>query len=337
MLADLGALDGRAASPAHGRALAALPLHPRLGHMLLRAGPEAAPLAALLAERDPLRGAPPDLALRLAALRDPGRFEAEHPLGLHRPTVERIRDEARRLARGRAASGGRTCPLAEMAALAYPDRIGLRRPGEAPRWLLSGGKGAVMEPGLPLSGARLIVATDLDGDPREAGSGRRRRSPRPTCARCYADRIALARCLRLVAARAAGWWRAGRRGSARWCWPTGPGPTRRPRPWRARRWRGCARSACPGPTAARRLRARIELARGGGADLPDCTDAGLLARAEDWLLPHLGKRRTEADLRALDLTEPLRAVAELGADADAGPPLPRAVRHAARPPGAHRL
>ena len=63
----------------------------------------------------------------------------------------------------------------------------------------------------------------------------------------------------------------------------------------------------PWTEPARRLRARIELARGGGADLPDCSDAGLLARAEDWLLPHLGKRRTEADLRALDLTEPLRA------------------------------
>jgi hypothetical protein len=55
-----------------------------------------------------------------------------------------------------------------MAALAYPDRIGLRRKGDAPRWVLSGGKGAAMDAGTPLSGARLIVATDLDGDPREA-------------------------------------------------------------------------------------------------------------------------------------------------------------------------
>ena len=35
-------------------------------------------------------------------------------------------------------------------------------------------------------------------------------------------------------------------------------------------------------------------------------DQGLLDSAEDWLLPHLGKCRTEADLRALDLTEALR-------------------------------
>ena len=57
---------------AHGKALAALPLHPRLAHMLLRAGADAAPLAALLADRDPLpRAAPVDLNLRLDALRTP--------------------------------------------------------------------------------------------------------------------------------------------------------------------------------------------------------------------------------------------------------------------------
>jgi ATP-dependent helicase HrpB len=33
-----------------------------------------------------------------------------------------------------------------MAALAYPDRIGLRRKGEAPRWVLSGGKGRRWRP-----------------------------------------------------------------------------------------------------------------------------------------------------------------------------------------------
>ncbi|WP_461308402.1 ATP-dependent helicase HrpB, partial [Albidovulum sp.] len=66
LLAALGALDRAGRITDHGRALAALPLHPRLGHMLLRAGRAAAPLAALLAERDPLRGgAPADLALRL--------------------------------------------------------------------------------------------------------------------------------------------------------------------------------------------------------------------------------------------------------------------------------
>ncbi|MFC0813346.1 ATP-dependent helicase HrpB, partial [Paracoccus panacisoli] len=52
LLAGLGALDAAGRITAHGRAMAALPLHPRLAHMLLTAGRGAAPLAALMAELD---------------------------------------------------------------------------------------------------------------------------------------------------------------------------------------------------------------------------------------------------------------------------------------------
>ena len=76
LLADLGALDGAGRITAHGRALAALPLHPRLGHMLTLAGRDAAPLAALMSDRDPLRGAGADLTLRLDLLS--GRLDPPH-------------------------------------------------------------------------------------------------------------------------------------------------------------------------------------------------------------------------------------------------------------------
>jgi hypothetical protein len=52
----------------------------------------------------------------------------------------------------------------------------------------------------------------------------------------------------------------------------------------------------------------VELARGGGTDFPDMTDAALIATLEDWLLPHLGRARTEADLRAFDTTNALKAM-----------------------------
>ncbi|WP_341864304.1 ATP-dependent helicase HrpB [Gymnodinialimonas sp. 57CJ19] len=144
---------------AHGRKLARLPLHPRLAHMVAKGGSGAARLAALLAERDPLRGRGVDLKLRLKALDAPREFNANEGI------IARVRQDAKRLRRYE--DGEKQSPGAQ-AALAYPDRIGLRRPGDQPRYVLSGGKGAVLPDGDGLSGARLIVATDLDGNPREA-------------------------------------------------------------------------------------------------------------------------------------------------------------------------
>ncbi len=300
LLADLGALDGAGRITDHGKRLAALPLHPRLGHMLAVAGPESAPLAALLAERDPLRGEPPDLLARLKAVDRP-------PPQAHRGTIERIRDEAKRLARAVPKGTQAGLSAAQMAALAYPDRIGLRRKGEVPRWVLSGGKGAAMVAGLPLAGARLIVATDLDGDPREAEVRQAVAISEAEVRALYSDRIR---------------WHE----LCEWSRREGKVLARRQerlgalvlddRTWPETPAEAVARAALDGirqiglpwTAAARRFRARVELARGGGAGFPEMTDAALLAGLEDWLLPHLGRARTEADLRALDLTEALRAM-----------------------------
>lgn len=158
LLQSLGALEGGSIT-AHGRKLARLPLHPRLGHMLTKGGPGAARLAALVAERDPIRGRGVDLKLRLKAMDAPREYNADQGV------IARVRQEAKRLKRF---EGGSAQSPGAQAALAYPDRIGLRRAGDQPRYVLSGGKGAVMPDGDALSGTRLIVATDLDGNPREA-------------------------------------------------------------------------------------------------------------------------------------------------------------------------
>jgi ATP-dependent helicase HrpB len=162
LLRLLGALDEENRITAHGKALATLPLHPRLAHMLSIAGKPAAPLAALLADRDPLpRAAPVDLSLRLAALSDPKGFAERSPHTPNRGAVERIRAEAKRLG-ARATPPKEALSPAAMAALAYPDRIGLRRAGDAPRYVLSGGKGAVLARGRPAVGR----AADRGDGPR---------------------------------------------------------------------------------------------------------------------------------------------------------------------------
>ncbi|MEZ5779248.1 MAG: ATP-dependent helicase HrpB [Paracoccaceae bacterium] len=304
LLAGLGALDHDGRITAHGRALTALPLHPRLGHMLVTAGPEAASLAALMAERDPLRGAPADLSLRLAAIRDPKGYEAEHPHRVDRGAVERIRAEARRLARLSEPVADRL-GAADMAALAYPDRIGLGRSGDPTRYLLSGGKGAVIAADDPLAGTRLIVATDLDGDPREARLRQGIRIGEAALRRLFADRIRWhdvaewsRRDGRVVARRQE---RLGALVLDDRHWPDAP-----PEALAMAALDGLRQIGLPWSEPARRLRARIALLAREGADMPEVDDAALLAG--DWLLPHLRGRRTEAELRALDLTDALRGL-----------------------------
>jgi len=307
LLADLGALGAEGRITDHGRALAAMPLHPRLGHMLARAGKDAATLAAMLAERDPLRGAPADLALRLEAVADPRRFEAEHLWPVHRGAVERIRAEARRLERLAPAAAEGLSP-GGMAALAYPDRIGLRRPGEAPRYLLSGGRGAVLPEGDPLAGARLIVATDLDGDPREARIRQAAALTEAELRRLHGDRIVLEE--------VCAWSRRENRVVARRQERFGA-LVLDDRPWPEAPPAALAAAAAEGvralglqalgwPEAAGRLRARAAMLGAAGEDLPDLSDAALLERLDDWLLPHLGGVRTAADLRAFDPLPALR-------------------------------
>jgi ATP-dependent helicase HrpB len=298
LLTDLGALENGLITE-HGKALARLPLHPRLGHMLTVAGRGAADLAALLAERDPLpRGKPVDLTLRLDALSDPARHNA------NRGAVERIRAEAKRLAR-LAEPKGAMSP-AERAALAYPDRIGLRRKGDQPRFVLSGGKGAVLDEGDPLAGARMIVVTDTNGNPREARIRQAIEITESELRAVHGDRI--------------DWQHV-----CEWSKREGRVLAREQERFGAlvlddRVWHDAdpdtvARAMLDGvrqlglapSPAAQRFRARVALVRESDPDLPDLSDAALMETLEDWLLPHLSGVRSRADWKAFDILDALRA------------------------------
>ncbi|MDU8929855.1 ATP-dependent helicase HrpB [Alisedimentitalea sp. MJ-SS2] len=309
LLQMLGALDTHTRITAHGKTLATLPLHPRLGHMLALAGPGAAPLAALLADRDPLsRSAPSDLTLRLEALADFRRFSDTRPYQANRAGLDRIRQEAKRLARvpARHTTKGVTS-TAEMAALAYPDRIGQRRKGNEPRYVLSGGKGAILDEGDPLAATPFLVITDTDGNPREARIRQAIAITQSEIRALFADQIAWHD--------TCDWSKRDRRVVARRQERLGA-IILDDRIWKDAPTDVIARAMCTGirdlglraSSAANRFRARVALAREAGEDLPDMSDETLLDTLESWLLPHLAKIKSAQDWKGFDLLPALRAM-----------------------------
>ena len=171
LLQWLDMLDGDGAITGHGKAARELGIHPRLAHMVLRGrelgqGLLAAELAALLGERDLCGpGAGADMQERVRMLRQPGSGPA-----VDRARLKAVRQSVQRLHSGSgAAPDMATGPeVGRMLALAYPDRVGHRRPGQEPRYRLSNGKGARLRDGDALERHEWIVAADLDGQSRES-------------------------------------------------------------------------------------------------------------------------------------------------------------------------
>lgn len=164
LLVALGALDGKGRVTAHGRALARLPLSPRLGHMLLRAAaeglaPEAARVAVLLGERG-LGGNAVDLRERLQAF----AHDRSRRAGA-------ARDLADRLARLAGASAPTVPPphatAGRLLAFAFPERIARAR-GDTGRFVLAAGRGARLDPTEVLAREPFLAVADLSGGGADA-------------------------------------------------------------------------------------------------------------------------------------------------------------------------
>jgi len=330
LLGALAALgdDGRVTP--HGRAMAELPVHPRLAHMLLAAreaglGAAACDLAALLTERDVIHfpgGAPDaDLDLRLEAL--DGLRAGGRPLpngaALDRPAARRVLQVAENLQRrlGVGEARGRARPAGRLLAWAYPDRVAQRRPEALGRFRLANGRGAFLDPTAPLAAADYLVAADLDGDRREARIFRAAATDLPAILEQFGPRLER---------------------SSEVVWDPGRGSVRA-----ARRLRLGAltlkreRLADPAPEAVREallqgirqaglaclpwtrsLRAWQErvvfLGRlFPGGEWPDVADAALERDLETWLAPHLDGRQSLRDLAGLDLAAILQGRLAWGA------------------------
>lgn len=162
LLRGLGAVDGAGRVTPRGRAMARLPLHPRLAHMLLEGaalgmGRTACLLAALAEERDPLSVPEADVRLRLALLEGGGGG----------PLAVRIREAARQLARLLSLKGKASAPSFDEAeragvllALAYPDRVAQRR--ERGSFRLAQGRGAFLDPHDPLADEPFLAVGGLN-------------------------------------------------------------------------------------------------------------------------------------------------------------------------------
>jgi ATP-dependent helicase HrpB len=154
LLRDLDAVDAQGAITDAGRAMAALPLHPRLAHMLhearqLGCAGLACDIAALLSERDILVGdakRSSDFALRLDALRafrrqGRGGAQAHNADANGCQRIDQAASQYRRLLR--ADDGDDDLSMAGvLLACAYPDRVGIVRSQGSHRYALASGSGA---------------------------------------------------------------------------------------------------------------------------------------------------------------------------------------------------
>jgi ATP-dependent helicase HrpB len=323
LLRRLLALDNENRITAHGRAMAELPLHPRLAHMViagkaLGAGQSAAEIAALLSERDgAARDASIDVEQRLLMLRGSAKDRWKQ-------TVKQISDSINRHPReggdpepkSRAVesldsrnSGNDEIGVGLLVALAYPDRIGRKRGG---RFQLSGGGGAVLPEHDNLNKSDWIVVATLDG---AAGDGKAR------LAAALTDREIEKYFGDLILESEGVFWdakaNAVKAGLTRKLGAIvlqeKPAQSIDPTQTAAAMLEGVrvmGLAALPWSEAARGFQARVKfLARVmPELELPNFNDEALLASAAEWLLPYLEGMMRKADLLRLDMLQVLQGL-----------------------------
>lgn len=186
LLKSLGALDAGGAITTDGLAMARLPLHPRLGRMLIKAASFGmtslgADLAALLSGRDIIRHRPGqiyeealDIGQRVELLRkwrknkkskstaDPAALAAADKtagqiLALMRATKDLAEDAI-------------SAEVSRLLLLAYPDRIAKRRKDSPDRYVLRSGRGMKLSPKAAAGASEYIVAVVADQGQKAEGT-----------------------------------------------------------------------------------------------------------------------------------------------------------------------
>jgi ATP-dependent helicase HrpB len=312
--------DGASKITETGRSMARLGAHPRLAAMLLAAETDAeaalaAALAALLEERDPLRGSPlrglprapdasVDISVRIAAIAD-GDPAAD------RGALSRIRQAASQYRR-RLHLPADTHPAGDpgrLLAAAFPDRIAQRR-GEPGSFRLSGGGGASLPRTDKLANAKLLVVATLE---MRASAQIRMAAPLDP------DALPAALAARVIETTETGFdpvsgsvlaRRRRRLGTLVLSDRTLPADPAETAIALAGAVAAAALRPLPWTEVTNQLRARIGLLRRlePGSDWPDLSDEALIAAPDSWLAPHLVGISRLADLARLDLVAVLRGM-----------------------------
>jgi len=287
-LARIGALDGDGRLTAHGKAVAAIPLDPRLAHMLIEArergiGAAAAEVAVLLTERG-LGGNDPDLEGRHR------RWRTERG-----PRAEAARRMAARWVTVSAPAKAGFLALA--IALAFPERLSRRRDSSGEQWQSVGGRGFRLDPASPLARSEWLAVAEVAG----AASGARILSAAALdladVEALYGDRIEAFANVRFDPATAAISATRGRRlGAIRLSSAPDPKPDQAAiEAGLADAVRRHGLAILPWSDSAIALRRRAAFAAAHDPAIPDLSDAALIERIDEWLPSLLtGKRRLDA-------------------------------------------
>jgi ATP-dependent helicase HrpB len=334
LLTGLGALNEAGDVTPHGRAMAGLGVHPRLAHMMLRGkelglGALACLTAALLSERDVVRAErgfrDADLRLRVDLLLDlagGAKPRAGRGLVLDRGGAQTALQQAKAWRRqlGVPADADATPPdgtaVGRLVALAYPDRIAVRRPGAPPpgvaaQYRMTGGKGATFIEFEPLAAEDRLAAADLDGAARDARIFLAAPIDAADIEALYGSHI---RTQTVVE-----WDGRGetvraerRRVLFELTLETEKLNTPPPELTAAAMLKGVrdmGLSCLPWTDGLRAWRERVAfLRRVEGEEWPDVSDEALLSSADEWLLPHLSGMTRRAHLERLDLNNAVRAL-----------------------------
>ncbi len=325
LLVDLGALTAEGQITPHGTQMAELPLHPRLAHMLLKSvplqlGPLACELAALLSERDILRGPSgwrnADLRLRLDALH--GQHDHTAGATVDRAACQRVARTAdlwqRQLPHYPRSSRQESLDaVGLLLALAYPDRIAHRQQGRNARYLMTNGRGALFQNPDPLGSEDYLVIADLDGGQQSARIDLAAPVSLRELETLYGDHIRTvddvlwdetAQMVRATRQRRLGSLILSEQGLSK------PDPSM----ISAALLQGISRAGLDRlawTPELRQWRARVTFLRKieeQESRWPDLSDEALLRTLDDWLGPYLSGLTTLDRVTRLDLTQPLHAL-----------------------------